>query len=117
MSDSKSGSKNDLNESNMPLLDEEAAEKAAGGEETPEKEQIEMEETEKDDSGNEKKAKKEKKEKKKKEPKEKKEKGPSCIDTMTTHLNLSERDGNKINEVVDVSRAKKSSSKTRPRLL
>ena len=95
MSDSKSGSKNDLNESNLPLLEEEKA----GGGETPEKEQIELEDTaEKEDSGTEK-----KKEKKKKEKKEKKEKGPSCIDTMTTHLNLSQRDGNKINEVVDVS--------------
>ena len=104
MSDSKTGSKSDLNESNMPLLDEEATEKTG---ETPEKEQIEMEEAEKDDSGNEKaeKADKKKKEKKeKKAKKEKKEKGPCCIDTMTTNLDLKERDGNKINEVVDVSK-------------
>ena len=45
MSDSKHGSKSNLNESNMPLLSEEAAEKAG---DTPEKEVIiEMTETEK----------------------------------------------------------------------
>merc|ERR1712113_728304 len=50
MGDSKSGSKSDLNESNMPLLDDDQTEKAG---ETPEKEQIEMTEEvaeEKDDS-------------------------------------------------------------------
>jgi hypothetical protein len=41
MSDSKSGSKTDLNESNMPLLDD--VEKTG---ETPEKEQIELKEGE-----------------------------------------------------------------------
>jgi len=47
MSDSKSGSKSNLNESNMPLLDD--VEKSG---ETPEKEQIELKEGEekKDDS-------------------------------------------------------------------
>ena len=44
MSDSKNGSKSNLNESNMPLLSEEASEK---GGDTPEKEVIEMTETEK----------------------------------------------------------------------
>ena len=45
MTDSKHGSKSNLNESNMPLLSEEAAEKAG---DTPEKEvMIEMTETEK----------------------------------------------------------------------
>ena len=44
MTDSKNGSKSNLNESNMPLLSEEAAEK---GGDTPEKEVIEMTETEK----------------------------------------------------------------------
>jgi hypothetical protein len=45
MTDSKHGSKSNLNESNMPLLSEEAAEK---GGDTPEKEvMIEMTETEK----------------------------------------------------------------------
>ena len=80
MSDSKSGSKTDLNESNMPLLDD--VEKSG---ETPEKEQIEMKEEgdeEKDDSKDKEKDKK-KKDKKKKEPKEKKPKGPSCIDNLS----------------------------------
>ena len=44
MSESKNGSKSNLNESNMPLLSEEATEK---GGDTPEKEVIEMTETEK----------------------------------------------------------------------
>ena len=44
MSESKNGSKSNLNESNMPLLSEEANEK---GGDTPEKEVIEMTETEK----------------------------------------------------------------------
>merc|ERR1712121_305553 len=73
-SDSKSGSKSDLNESNMPLLDDDSAEKAG---ETPEKEVIEMEvetKEEKEDSGNEKKVKK-----------PKKEPGPSCIETFSSH--------------------------------
>ena len=43
MSESKNGSKSNLNESNMPLLSEEATEK---GGDTPEKEVIEMTETE-----------------------------------------------------------------------
>ena len=48
MSDSKSGSKDNLNESNMPLLSDDGAEKAG---ETPEKEVVEMElEEKKDDS-------------------------------------------------------------------
>merc|ERR1711950_110281 len=74
MSDSKTGSKSDLNESNMPLLDDDQTEKAG---ETPEKEQIELTEEgaeEKDDSKETEKTKKkkEKKEKKKKEKKKKK---------------------------------------------
>jgi len=84
MTDSKSGSKDNLNESNMPLL--EGEEKA--GEETPEKEVVEMEleeKGEKKDESTEKKEKKEKKvkEKKVKVPKVKKEPGPSCIDTLS----------------------------------
>merc|ERR1712029_809544 len=56
MSDSKSGSKTDLNESNMPLLDD--VEKTG---ETPEKEQIELKEgEEKKDDSSEKKNKKKK---------------------------------------------------------
>jgi len=102
MSDSKSGSKSDLNESNMPLLDDDQTEKAG---ETPEKEQIEMTEEvaeEKDDSKDTEKGKKkkEKKEKKKKEPKEKKPKGPNCVETLSAGLNLADRDGKSINNDV-----------------
>jgi len=102
MGDSKSGSKSDLNESNMPLLDDDQTEKAG---ETPEKEQIEMTEEvaeEKDDSKDTEKGKKkkEKKEKKKKEPKEKKPKGPNCVETLSAGLNLADRDGKSINNDV-----------------
>jgi hypothetical protein len=95
MSDSKSGSKNDLNESNMPLLEDE---QKSG--ETPEKEQIELEE--KDDSKTEKDKKKAKKEKKVKEPKEKKPKGPCKIDVMSEGLNLGARDGKDINTEINL---------------
>merc|ERR1712088_363059 len=97
MSNSKSGSKTDLNESNMPLLEDDGAEK---GEKTPEKEVVEMEEKkEKDDSKE-----KEKKEKKKKEKKEKvkKEPGPSCIDTMSSGLDMNVRDSHAINVEIDL---------------
>jgi len=87
---SKSGSKSDLNESDMPLLDEEK--------EKTDKEQIEMEEKEdKEDKDSKKKEKKAKKEKKPKEPK-----GPSKIDMMTTHLDLKERDEKDINTEIDL---------------
>merc|ERR1711881_202949 len=87
------------NESNMPLLEDDQAEKSG---ETPEKEQIEMTEDgveEKDDSKEteKEKKKKEKKEKKKKEPKEKKPKGPNCVETLSAGLNLTDRDGKLIN--------------------
>ena len=82
MTDSKSGSKDNLNESNMPLL--EGEEKA---EETPEKEVVEMEleekEEKKDESTEKDKKEKKVKEKKVKVPKVKKEPGPSCIDTLS----------------------------------
>jgi len=108
MSDSKSGSKNDLNESNMPLLDEEKA--PAEGE----KEAIEMKEENGDgeaaaaadgEAGKEadgKKGKKAKKEKKKKEPKEKKPPGPNCIDTLSAGLDVTFRDGKAINTCIDL---------------
>merc|ERR1711971_1170062 len=64
MTDSKSGSKDNLNESNMPLL--EGEEKA---EETPEKEVVELELEEKEEKKYESNEKKEKKEKKVKEKK------------------------------------------------
>ena len=98
MSDSKSGSKSDLSE---PLLDE-GAEKAG---ETPEKEMIEMEEKKDDAEGEKKEEKKEKKKKEKKEkaPKVKKEPGPSCIDTMSSGLDMNVRDANGLNCEIDVS--------------
>merc|ERR1712008_184966 len=99
MTDSKSGSKDNLNESNMPLL--EGEEKA---EETPEKEVVEMELEEKKDESTEKKDKKEKKvkEKKVKVPKVKKEPGPSCIDTLSSGLDLGTRDSQGINVEINL---------------
>jgi len=97
MSDSKSGSKDNLNESNMPLLDD--VEKSG---ETPEKEQIELKEEaeateeKKDDSTE--KTKKPKKEKKPKEPK-----GPNCIDLASKDLDLANRDSNGVNVMIDLS--------------
>ena len=101
MSDSKSGSKDNLNESNMPLLSDDGAEKAG---ETPEKEFVEMELEEKKDDDTEK-GDDEKKEKAKKEKKVKvpKEKGPSCIDTLSTGLDMTARDRRGINTEIDVS--------------
>merc|ERR1712130_264755 len=103
MTDSKSGSKDNLNESNMPLL--EGEEKA--GEETPEKEVVEMELEEKGEKKGESTEKKEKKEKKVKEkkvkvPKVKKEPGPSCIDTLSSGLDLGARDSQGINVEIDL---------------
>jgi caveolin 1 len=93
MTDSKNGSKSNLNESNMPLLDD--VEKSG---ETPEKEQIEMKEDEKKDDSTEKKDKK----KKEKKPKEKKEKGPNCIDLISKDLDLANRDCNMVNVDIDL---------------
>jgi hypothetical protein len=98
MTDSKNGSKTNLNESNMPLLDDDHAEKSG---ETPEKEQIELTETEKDDSGNEK-GKGDKKKKEKKPKKEKGPRGPNCIDTLSAGLDLAHRDANAINTEIDL---------------
>jgi len=88
MSNSRSGSKSDLNESNMPLLEGEQAKAEEAGE------KVEMEE--KEDAGKEKKGKK--KEKKPKEPK-----GPSCLERNTAQLNLNDRDDKSINVEIDVS--------------
>ena len=76
---SEKGSKENLNESNMPLLSDDGAEKAG---ETPEKEEVELEEK-KDESTEKDKKEKKVKEKKVKVPKVKKEPGPSCIDTLS----------------------------------
>merc|ERR1712037_638676 len=91
MTDSKSGSKDNLNESNMPLL--EGEEKA---EETPEKEVVEMELEEKDEK------KDESTEKKVKVPKVKKEPGPSCIDTLSSGLDLGTRDSQGTNVEINL---------------
>merc|ERR1712203_296457 len=101
MTDSKSGSKDNLNESNMPLLE---GEEKAG--ETPEKEVVEMEleekEEKKDDSTEKDKKEKKVKEKKVKVPKVKKEPGPSCIDTLSSGLDLEARDTQGINVEIDL---------------
>ena len=103
---SQKGSKENLNESNMPLLSDDGAEKAG---ETPEKEEVELEEkkdetTEKEESKDEKKEKK-KKEKKVKVPKVPKPAGPSCVETMTTDLDMAARDKEGINIEIDVSQS------------
>ena len=103
---SEKGSKENLNESNMPLLSDDGAEKAG---ETPEKEEVELEEkkdetTEKEESKeDEKKKKKEKKVKVPKVPKVPKPAGPSCVETMTTDLDMAARDKEGINIEIDVS--------------
>ena len=108
---SQKGSKENLNESNMPLLSDDGAEKAG---ETPEKEEVELEEkkdetTEKEESKEDdkktKKEKKEKKEKKVKVPKVPKPAGPSCVETMTTDLDMAARDKEGINIEIDVSQS------------
>ena len=101
---SEKGSKENLNESNMPLLSDDAAEKAG---ETPEKEEVELEEkkdevTEKEEGKEEK---KKKKEKKVKVPKVPKPAGPSCVETMTTGLDMAARDKEGINIEIDVSQS------------
>merc|ERR1712012_818704 len=97
MTDSKSGSKDNLNESNMPLLESE--EKA---EETPEKEVVQMELEEKEEKKDEVTEKDKKEEKKMKVPKVKKEPGPSCIDTLSSGLDLGARDSQGINVEIDL---------------
>ena len=105
---SEKGSKENLNESNMPLLSDDGAEKAG---ETPEKEEVEVEEkkdetTEKEESkDDDKKKKKEKKVKVPKVPKVPKPKGPSCVETMTTDLDMAARDKEGINIEIDVSQS------------
>jgi len=97
MTDSKNGSKDNLNESNIPLLESE--EKA----ETPEKEEEGMEmaeKGEKEGEANEKE--KVKKEKKVKVVKVKKEPGPSCIDTLSSGLDMGVRDCQGINSEIDL---------------
>ena len=101
MSDSKSASKDNLNESNMPLLSDDGEEKSG---ETPYKEVVDMELGENEDESIEKED-DEKKEKAKKEKKVKvpKENGPSCINTLSTGLDLTARDRRGIKTEIDVS--------------
>jgi len=126
-STSRAGSKLNLNESTMPLLDEEAHEKA----ETPEKDAIEMKEKasttsegEKDDSNPEKTEGEEGEEKKdegeernprsprrrrrrKKEKKEKTENAhrrtQSCVQSFTVGLNVLDRDEKHINDTINLN--------------
>jgi len=101
MSDSKSGSKDNLNESNVPLLSEDGTEKTG---ETPEKEVVDMELEEKKDETTEKETdeKKKKKVKVPKAPKVPKEKGPSCIDINSSGLDMITRDKRGINLEIDL---------------
>ena len=93
---STKGSKENVAEGETPLLSEE----------TPEKEEVETEEkkddsTEKEDGNEEKK--KAKKEKKVKVPKVPKPKGPSCVETLSSGLDMAARDKDGINVEIDVS--------------
>ena len=97
---SQKGSKENVAESN-PLLEDDGAEKNG---ETPEKEEVEVEE--KKDESNEKESKddkKKKKEKKVKVPKVPKPKGPSCVETLSSGLDMTARDKDGINVEIDVS--------------
>merc|ERR1712079_634507 len=92
---STKGSKENVAEGETPLLSEE----------TPEKEEVETEEkkddsTEKEDGKEEKK--KAKKEKKVKVPKVPKPKGPSCVETLSSGLDMGARDKDGINVEVDL---------------
>ena len=92
---SEKGSKDNLAEEKTTLLEEE--EKAG---DTPEKEEVEAEE--KKDEKNEKEDKKKKKEKKVKVPKVPKPKGPSCVETLSSGLDMAARDKDGINVEIDV---------------
>jgi len=92
---STKGSKENVAEGETPLLSEE----------TPEKEEVENEEkkddsTEKEDGKEEKK--KAKKEKKVKVPKVPKPKGPSCVETLSSGLDMAARDKDGINVEIDL---------------
>merc|ERR1712029_1071060 len=92
---SEKGSKDNLAEEKTTLLEEE--EKAG---DTPEKEEVEAEE--KKDEKNEKEDKKKKKEKKVKVPKVPKPKGPSCVETLSSGLDMAARDKDGINVEIDL---------------
>merc|ERR1712024_389901 len=89
------GSKDNLAEEKTTLLE---GEEKVG--DTPEKEEVEAEE--KKDETNEKEDKKKKKEKKVKVPKVPKPKGPSCVETLSSGLDMGARDKDGINVEVDL---------------
>jgi len=96
---SEKGSKENVAESETPLLTDDATEKAETGEkEDLEKEEKKDEATEKEEGKKEKK----KKEKKVKVPKVPKPKGPSCVETMSSGLDMNTRDKAGINVEIDL---------------
>merc|ERR1712079_512758 len=95
---SDKGSKDNVNEDNTPLME---GEEKTG--ETPEKEEVEMEEKKNESNEKEEKAdKKKKKEKKVKVPKVPKPKGPSCVETLSSGLDMAARDKDGINVEIDL---------------
>merc|ERR1712038_811875 len=95
---SDKGSKDNVNEDNTPLME---GEEKTG--ETPEKEEVEMEEKKDESNEKEEKAdKKKKKEKKVKVPKVPKPKGPSCVETLSSGLDMAARDKDGINIEIDL---------------
>ncbi|XP_074599145.1 caveolin-1-like [Brevipalpus obovatus] len=106
--DNKSGSKTNLNESHVPLLEEEGKTDATKGEERIEMESKvdqgkDGEKTEKKDGDDKKGKKKEKKEKKPKEKKEGPRKTPAtCAANLTIGLNVVDRDEKRINDDVNL---------------
>ncbi|XP_037070581.1 caveolin-3-like [Pollicipes pollicipes] len=99
-SSSRSGSKTNLNESSLPLLEAQAESVAEGKGDTPEKECIELTHDEKDDSSPEKQD--DKSSKKDKKQKSGKVSKPPTLQQLTRDLDLSHRDSAGINDFVNV---------------
>jgi len=101
-SGSKTGSKTNLNESTLPLLEEQE------GKEVPEKIEMETKNDNKDDEKKDQNEAKDKKEKKKKEKKEKVKKETTkrtidaCTQNFTVGLNVLDRDEKHINDHVNI---------------
>jgi len=101
-SGSKTGSKTNLNESTLPLLEEQE------GKEVPEKIEMETKNDNKEDEKKDQKEAKDKKEKKKKEKKEKVKKETTkrtidaCTQNFTVGLNVLDRDEKHINDHVNI---------------
>jgi len=101
-SGSKSGSKTNLNESTLPLLEEHE------GKDVPEKIELETKANDKDEEKKDQSDVKDKKEKKKKEKKEKVKKEATkrtfnaCAQTFTVGLNVLDRDEKRINDHVNI---------------